>query len=59
VDLKKSGRRAAQWSADLKTKSVLVAPADIWTLRFVTHRHIAAPDVDAAVSAFADLWRKN
>jgi threonine aldolase len=59
VDLRKSGRRAAQWSAELKTKGVLVAPADIWTLRFVTHRHIAAPDVDAAVSAFADLWRKN
>jgi len=59
VDLKKSGRRAAQWSADLKTKGVMVAPADTWTLRFVTHRHISAPDVDAAVNAFADLWRKN
>jgi len=59
VDLKKSGRRAAQWSADLKAKGVMVAPADIWTLRFVTHRHISAPDVDAAVSAFAELWRKN
>jgi len=59
VDLKKSGRRAAQWSADLKTKGVLVAPADIWTLRFVTHRHIAAPDVNAAVAAFAELWKKN
>jgi len=59
VDLRKSGRRAAQWSADLKTKGVLVAPADIWALRFVTHRHISAPDVDAAVSAFADLWQKS
>ena len=59
VGLRKSGRRAAQWSADLKTKGVLVAPADIWTLRFVTHRHISAPDVDAAVSACASLWKKN
>ncbi len=59
VDLRKSGRRAAQWSADLKAKGVMVAPADIWTLRFVTHRHISAPDVDAAVSAFAELWKKN
>lgn len=57
VDVRKSGRRAAQWSADLKTKGVLVAPADIHTLRFVTHRHISAPDVDAAVGAFASLWR--
>ena len=58
VDVRKSGRRAAQWSADLKTKGVLVAPADIHVLRFVTHRHISAPDVDAAVSAFASLWKK-
>jgi threonine aldolase len=59
VDVKKSGKRAAQWSADLKQKGVLVAPADIHVLRFVTHRHIAAPDVDAAVGAFAELWKKN
>lgn len=57
MDVRKSGRPAAQWSADLKTKGVLVAPADIHTLRFVTHRHISAPDVDAAVGAFASLWR--
>ena len=35
-----------------------VAPADIWTLRFVTHRHISAQDADAAVAAFAGLWRR-
>lgn len=58
VGLSKSGKRAAQWSADLKAKGVMVAPADSWTLRFVTHRHISAPDVDAAVSAFAELWKK-
>lgn len=58
VDVRKSGRRAAQWSADLKAKGVLVAPADIHVLRFVTHRHISAPDVDAAVSAFAEVWNK-
>jgi len=38
---------------------VMVAPADASTLRFVTHRHISAPDVDAAVSAFASLWQKS
>ena len=58
VDVRKSGHRAAQWSADLKAKGVLVAPADIFVLRFVTHRHISAPDVDAAVGAFAELWKK-
>jgi threonine aldolase len=56
VDLRRSGRRAALWSEELKKKGVLVAPADAWSLRFVTHRHISAPDVDAAVSAFAALW---
>ena len=57
VNVAKSGKRAAQWSADLKAKGVMVAPADIWTLRFVTHRHISAADADAAVSAFASLWK--
>jgi len=57
ADVRKSGRRAAQWSADLKAKGVLVAPADTHVLRFVTHRHVSAPDVDAAVSAFASLWK--
>ena len=58
VDVRKTARRAAQWSADLKTKGVLVAPADIYVLRFVTHRHVSAPDVDAAVGAFAELWKQ-
>jgi threonine aldolase len=57
VDVRKSGRRAAWWSGELKKKDVLVAPADAWSLRFVTHRHIATPDVDAAVSAFAEVWK--
>jgi threonine aldolase len=59
ADVRKSGRRAAQWSADLKQKGVLVAPADVYVLRFVTHRHVSAPDVDAAVNTFAELWKKS
>ena len=59
VDVRKGGRRATWWSDELKKKGVLVAPADVWSLRFVTHRHIAVPDVDAAVSAFASLWQKS
>ncbi len=57
VDVTTSGRRAAQWSADLKAKGVLVAPADSYTLRFVTHRHIGPADVDTAVSAIESLWK--
>jgi threonine aldolase len=59
VDVTKSRRRAAQWSADLKAKGVLGAPADIYTLRFVTHRHIAPADVDSAVSAVEILWKRD
>jgi threonine aldolase len=59
VDVRKSGKRAAEWSTGLKAKGVGVAPADAWTLRFVTHRHISAADADAAVGAFSELWRKN
>ena len=57
VDVARSGRRAAQWSADLKARNVLVSPADVHVLRFVTHRHISAADADAAVAAFAELWK--
>jgi threonine aldolase len=59
VEVKKSGRRAAQWSADLKQKGVVVAPCDIYSLRFVTHRHISPADVDTTVSAFSSLWSRN
>jgi threonine aldolase len=59
VEVKKSGRRAAQWSADLKQKGVVVAPCDTYSLRFVTHRHISASDVDTTVSAFASVWKNN
>jgi len=59
VEVKKSGRRAAQWSADLRQKGVVVAPCDIYSLRFVTHRHVSPANVDTAVGAFASLWQKN
>jgi len=58
VDVRKSGRRAAQWSADMQEAGIRVAPADGWALRFVTHRHIGPAEIDAAVSAFAELWKK-
>jgi threonine aldolase len=58
VEVKKSGRRAAQWSADLKSKGVAVAPCDVYSLRFVTHRHVSPADVDATVGAFGSLWQK-
>lgn len=57
VEVKKSGRRAAQWSADLKQKGILVSPCDSYALRFVTHRHIGETEIDATLGAFARLWQ--
>jgi len=59
VEVKKSGRRAAQWSADLKEKGILVSPCDLYALRFVTHRHIGNEEVDATLSAFSQLWQEH
>jgi threonine aldolase len=55
VDVRVSGRAAAQWSAQLQGKGVLVSPADTWSLRFVTHRHITPGDIDFAAAAVAAL----
>ncbi|MEQ1775185.1 MAG: GntG family PLP-dependent aldolase [Burkholderiales bacterium] len=57
MDVRASGRSAAQWSADLERKGVRVSPASATTLRFVTQRHIGNADVDAAVNAVASLWK--
>jgi threonine aldolase len=59
VEVRNSGRRAAQWSEDLKRKGILVSPCDIHALRFVTHRHIGDEDVDVTVDAFGRLWKEN
>ena len=56
VDVKKGGRRAAEWSRALKDHGILVSPCDPYALRFVTHRHIGDAEVDAALAAFATLW---
>jgi threonine aldolase len=58
VDVSASGRRAAQWSAELKNEGVLVSPCDTYALRFVTHRHVGDAEIDAALGAFARLWKR-
>ena len=58
VSVRASGRRAAEWAGELKGAGVMVAPADTWHLRFVTHRHISAADVDAVVGSFGRLWKR-
>ena len=53
VEVPRSGRRAAEWSVELKTHGILVNPCETYALRFVTHRHIGERDVDDALAAFA------
>ena len=58
VNVRASGRSAAQWAEDFKARSIAVSPAGSVSLRFVTHRHIANADVDAAISACREIWNQ-
>ncbi|MBI4190105.1 MAG: aminotransferase class I/II-fold pyridoxal phosphate-dependent enzyme [Betaproteobacteria bacterium] len=58
VSVRASGRKAAEWSAQMKQRGVLVSPCATWDLRFVTHRHIGDAEVDQAIRAFADAWKQ-
>ena len=59
VNLRASGRSAAQWSEDFKARGIAVSPGDSVSLRFVTHRHISNADVDTAIAACGEIWRQN
>ena len=58
VSVRASGRNATQWAEEFAQRGIAVSPADSASLRFVTHRHISNNDVDAAVSACTEIWRK-
>jgi len=59
VSVRASGSKAAEWSAQMKQRGVLVSPCATWDLRFVTHRHIGNAEVDQVISAFADAWKQS
>lgn len=52
VDLARTGRDSARWVEDLDAAGVRTRPLGPARLRLVTHRHIAASDVERAVAAF-------
>lgn len=56
VEVPKTGRNAAEWSAQMKKNGILVSPCEPYALRFVTHRHIGHAEVDETVKAFAEVW---
>jgi threonine aldolase len=58
AELGDSGWRAEEWSKRFAERGIRVAPGSTTSLRFVTHRHIAAADIETAVTAFRELWRQ-
>lgn len=58
VNVRASGRSAAQWAEAFRAQGIAVSPADSVSLRFVTHRHISNADVDAAISACRAFWNQ-
>ena len=52
VDLGRTGRDSARWITDLDALGIRTRPLGGQRLRLVTHRHIAAADIDRAVAAF-------
>jgi len=57
MDVGWTGRSAADWSAELLARAVMVSPADPRSLRFVTHRHVSASDAATAAAAVGDVLR--
>ncbi len=58
VDVSVSGWNAEEWSVALQTRGIRVAPGGPRQLRFVTHRHISAADIETTLTAFRELWRQ-
>ncbi|HUI17618.1 MAG TPA: GntG family PLP-dependent aldolase [Alphaproteobacteria bacterium] len=58
VEVASSRRTAAEWSQALAEQQVLASPARRDRLRLVTHRHIGDGEVDRAVAAFGQVWRR-
>ena len=57
ADVRNGGRTAAEWSAALRQRGVLVSPGrTAWDLRFVTHRHISGREIDTALGVFNEIW---
>lgn len=58
VDIAGSGRSAQQWVKDLAAEGVATSDYGRSQLRFVTHRHIGAVEVEQAVAAVRRVWER-
>ena len=58
VDLAASGRRADAWAGDFAERGLLANVTKRYGMRFLTHRHVDAADIDRALDIIAGLWRQ-
>ena len=58
VNVPREGPPAADWSAQLAREGIRVSPCERHALRFVTHRHVGDPEIDAAITAFSNVWNE-
>lgn len=58
VDVSGSGRSAQQWVNDLAAEGIATSDYGRTQLRFVTHRHIGAVEVEQAVAAVRRVWER-
>jgi threonine aldolase len=56
VDVRSTGSSAQSWIEALAAYDIAVAAARPGIIRFVTHRHIGAEDIDRVIAAFRDLY---
>jgi threonine aldolase len=59
VDIAASGRSARQWVEDLFAEGIWTSDYGRSQLRFVTHRHIGAAEVEQAVAAVRRVWERH
>lgn len=58
VDVSGSGRSAQQWVSDLAAERIATSDYGRSQLRFVTHRHIGAVEVEQAIAAVRRVWER-
>lgn len=58
VDTTASGLSGEEWSKTLANYGVRVSAGGPAQLRFVTHRHISAADIETTLQAFRETWRQ-
>lgn len=59
AEIAASGKSARQWVQDLAAEGVATSDYGRSQLRFVTHRHIGAAEVEQAIAAVRRVWERH